>query len=1177
MTGLPTRYPDLPLAEGARERAVAAALTREEPYPLGEGVHAHVERHAAARPDRTAIEDGERSLSYGELADRTRRIAARLAAAGVTGGQIVAVGGRRGADVVCAFLALEVLGAVYLPVDASWPAARVEALLRDSGAVLLLTVGGPADRGELVKGAQAAGVRTTSPAPADTHRTGPTPRPADTRSPAPADTYRTGPTPRPADTRFPAPAGIHRTGPTPPPADTRSPAPADTHRTGPTPPPADTRSPAPADTHRTRPSPPPPDEVRYVLYTSGSTGRPKAAVVEHQGMLNHLWAKVDDLRLTADDRLAQTAPLSFDISIWQMLAPLLVGGRVQIFGDDQAQDGAALLEAVRRSGTTVLETVPTLIRFLLDAQRSAGTRPGALRWMIATGEELPPALARRWHEALPGIALLNAYGPTECSDDVTHAVLGPPGPDVRHLPIGTPVGNAALYVLRAENGRWHACEHGETGELFVGGLVVGRGYLGDPERTALAFFTDPFTDGGGRLYRTGDAVRVRPDGQLEYLGRVDRQVKLGGVRMELAEIEAELGAHPAVAACAVTVRSDGDEGALVARESAHAPAAGHQRLVAYVTTPGQEVTEEALRAHLAERLPAPMVPHTFVVLPRLPLTRNGKTDYRALPAPPRRRRPDTRPFSAPRTEGEAAIAALVAELLGCGPVGRDDSFLALGGDSLQAMRLVARLRETGAAVSLREVLRDGSPAAIAALGARVPPTGDGTGTAHTGDAPRTRPLTPQQAGVYFHWRLDPHSPYYSYQGSLELDGPLDVPRLAAAWRLLLAENPLLLARFAEPDEAQGDEVVHHFPHWDVPLPERPREVTADAYRRLAAEEAARPFDLLSEPALRAGLFRLPDGQHRVLVTMHELLLDGWGATVLFQRLAELYERRPAAPDPERATRYDRYLDHLDRVLAAEETAEAGRYWHRQLAGDLPVLQIAQKPRPAAPTYRGAITEAVLDETLTRRLRETALTASATPFVPLLAAYALTLGYYGDADEVVVGAPMAGRERPETAEVPAFMLAMLPLRLRIDPAATLAAFTALVRDTVYDAYAAADHPFIWTLRQLPAARSSAATPVFQTMLNMLPYPARATTAAGVGFRFVELDTGYTKYDCALYVQPHGPDRLLLQYAYQQELLDEPVAHNVLESTVIALRALTDPRRAEHTAIRSLDLLPGGGPS
>ncbi|MGW2181346.1 amino acid adenylation domain-containing protein [Streptomyces sp. NPDC001732] len=1094
MTGLPERYPVLPLAEGARERARATALTRSEPYELGEGVHSHVERHAARHPSRTAIDDGRGSIGYAGLADRARRTAARLSARGVSPGRIVAVGGRRGIDVVTAFLALELLGAVYLPVDADWPAARVESLLADSGAVLALITGGPADTGELVKGARAAGVPVTAPEPAD--------------------------------------VPYNRTAPVAP------------------------------------------DEIRYVLYTSGSTGRPKAAVVEHRGMLNHLWAKVDDLGLTADDRLAQTAPLGFDISVWQMLAPLLVGGRVQIFDDERARDGALLLEELRGRGTTVLETVPTLIRFLLDAQEGAGTGPGALRWMIATGEELPPALARRWHATLPGVRLLNAYGPTECSDDVTHAVLGPPADDVRHLPIGSPVGNAELHVLREEDGRWQACAHGEAGELFVGGIVVGRGYLGDPVRTAQAFFADPFGDGDGRLYRTGDAVRVLPDGQLEYLGRVDRQVKLGGVRMELAEIEAVLGTHPAIAACAVTVHTPDDAGALVARESAHTPAAAQPpRLVAYVTHRGEEVPQETLRAHLAERLPAPMVPRTFVVLPRIPLTRNGKTDHRALPAPPRRDRPANRPYTPPRGAAETAVADTVAELLGTGRVGRNDRFLELGGDSLLAMRLVAELRRTGAAVSLRDVLRDGSPAALAALGREEPQPADDR-TEPPRDRPRTRPLTPQQAGVYFHWRLDPLSPYYSYQGSLELDGPLDPARLARAWHLLLDENPLLLARFHETDAADGPEVVHHYPHWEVPLPARARDVTADEFRTEAAREAAKPFDLLTEPALRAGLFRLPDGQHRLLVTMHELLLDGWGATVLFQRLAELYEQLPAAPDPERATRYDRYLDHLTDLLATEEVAEAGEYWMRRLAGDLPALRIAQKQRPAAPTYRGGITEAVLDEQLCRRLRDTALAASATTFVPLLAAYALALSYYGDTDEVIVGAPMAGRERPETAEVPAFVLAMLPLRLRIEPNATLGEFTAQVRETVYDAYAAADHPFGWTLRRLPAAtRSSSATPVFQTMLNMLPYPARATTASGVTFRFVELDTGCTKYDCALYVQPHGPDRLLLQYAYQQDLLDAPAARNVLRSALIALRALTDPECAAHTTVRSLDLLPG----
>ncbi|MGW2849999.1 AMP-binding protein, partial [Streptomyces sp. NPDC001274] len=385
MTGIPEHYPRLPLAEGAREEALAAALTRHEPYELGDKVHTYVERFAAQDPGRTAIEDGGTVLGYGRLAELTRCTAAELAAAGIGEGRIVAVGGRRGADVVVAFLALELLGAVYLPVDAAWPAARVESLLTDSGAALLLTTGAPEDHGELVKGARAAGVPTASP--------------------------------RPAGTPYPG-----------------------------------TRPPAP-------------DEVRYVLYTSGSTGRPKAAVVEHRGMLNHLWAKVDDLGLTADDRLAQTAPLSFDISVWQMLAPLLVGGRVQVFADEQAQDGALLLAELRERGTTVLETVPTLMRFLLDAQEGAGTGPGALRWMIATGEELPPALARRWHDTLPGIRLLNAYGPTECSDDVTHAELGPPAPGVRHLPIGSPVGNAELYVLREEDGLWHACARGEAGAL----------------------------------------------------------------------------------------------------------------------------------------------------------------------------------------------------------------------------------------------------------------------------------------------------------------------------------------------------------------------------------------------------------------------------------------------------------------------------------------------------------------------------------------------------------------------------------------------------------------------------------------------------------------------------------------------------------------------------------------
>ncbi|WP_369233942.1 amino acid adenylation domain-containing protein [Streptomyces sp. R21] len=1115
-------YGSLPIAPEERARAARAALHRTEDYDRSGTVLDRVDRHAAARPDDAALVHEGSTVSYRELAAEVQRAAAGLAAAGVRGGGTVAVGGRRGGEVVTAFLALELLGAVYLPVDAAWPAARVEQVLVDSGAVLLVTTGGAQDA---ENGQYATSLRKGAAAADCPHR--------------PYETLLSAGEPA-VDGTVSGPAAPARR----------------------------------AD----------PEEVRYLLYTSGSTGRPKGALIEQQGMLNHLWAKVQDLRLSPDDRVAQTAPLGFDISVWQMLTPLLIGGCVQFFSDEEAQDGAALLDAVLRRGTTVLETVPTLVRFLLDAADTGGSRRGfgALRWMIATGEELPPALARRWLTRHPGIGLLNAYGPTECSDDVTHAELtlghlSVDGKEVAHLPIGGPVGNVSLYVLRRGADGWLACSRGEPGELFVGGVSVGRGYLGDPERTAAAFFADPFADAGGRLYRTGDAVRVLPSGELTYLGRVDRQVKLGGVRMELAEIEAVLTSHPTVAAGAVTVVRAAPQAALVARESAHALApAEPDRLVAYVApAPGASCDRQELLDHLAARLPGPMVPSTVVELSALPLTRNGKIDYAALPAPPRRERPAGLRLDPPVGPAEEGIARIVAELLGLDSVGRRDRFLALGGDSLMAMRLVARLRRLGSRATLREVLLDGSPAALAGYGWQTP-TEAPSASLHTSsfEGERSRPLTPQQAGVYFHWRLDPESPYYSYQGSLLIEGPLDTDRLTRAWGLLLRENPLLLARFTE----QDGKPEHSYPHWEVPLP--PVETWADpaAYRELAFDEAARPFRLTEEPSVRLRLFRMGEFEHRLLVTMHEILIDGWGATVLFQRLAELYGAAAdpeAEPGPEHTARYDRYLDWHEERLAAPETAEAGKYWQSRLSGPLPVLDIARQPRPSRPDYRGGIVEAVLDRRTATALREAAADAGGTPFVHLLAAYALALTYYGDAEEVVIGAPMANREHPEQADVPAFLLSMLPLRITVPADLRLGDFVAMVRDLVLEGFAAAEHPLGWTLRGLAGtARSGAATPVFQTMLNMLAYPSRETASDGVSFRFVELDTRFTKYDCALYAQPHGHGELLLQFAHQLQLLDTGAAEAVLASTLRALHALID---APGTAIRDLNLLPGAEPS
>ncbi|MEU8797699.1 amino acid adenylation domain-containing protein [Spirillospora sp. NPDC048819] len=524
LAGLPAL--DVPEAQvrRARELAVRHGMLREEDVDIADPVITRVERFAAER-DGTAVTDGTRAVSYAGLAAEARRLAALLENEGVEPGTVVGVGGPRSATVIAAFLAIELIGALYVPADESWPAGRVRDVLAQAGASVLVMAD---DAGALAEGAAAAGCRVVRAAAAD------------------------GLAPWAGEPRL----------------NTL-------------------------------------DQPRYVLFTSGSTGRPKGAVVEHRGMVNHLWAKIGDMGLTGADVVAFTAPLGFDISVWQMLCPLLLGGRVDVVDDEVGHDPVAFAQAVDERGITIVELVPTMVRHLLDdltpeprpaggttpetpRQRpghSGGTtpqtprqRPGhsggttpqtpgqrplqGLRWMIATGEELPAELSRRWLEAMPHTRLLNAYGPTECSDDVTHHTVTAGDLRLLRLPIGTPVVNARLYVLREEDdGTWAACDAGETGELFVGGAVVGRGYLGDDERTREAFYRDPFGDSPtGRLYRTGDAVRLLPAGAggedrptLQYLGRVDRQVKIAGVRMELGEIEAVLQRHPSVGAAAVIV------------------------------------------------------------------------------------------------------------------------------------------------------------------------------------------------------------------------------------------------------------------------------------------------------------------------------------------------------------------------------------------------------------------------------------------------------------------------------------------------------------------------------------------------------------------------------------------------------------------------------------------------
>ncbi len=455
-----------------------------------------------------------------------------------------------------------------------------------------------------------------------------------------------------------------------------------------------------------------PDDVAYVIFTSGSTGLPKGAMVHRAGLVNHLLAKVEDLALGAGDTVIHNAPVTFDVSVWQMLAPLVVGGRTRVVQHEVAADPDALAAVVTDDAVTVLEVVPSLLRAALDLWQG-GQAPAlqSLRWLMVTGEALPVDLCRRWFALYPAVPLINAYGPTECSDDVTHAVLSPSTDVATGVPIGRPVRNTTLHVLGDD---LRHVPPGLVGELYVGGAGVGLGYLDDPGKTAAAFVPDPFGASGARMYRTGDHVRWRDDAQLEFVERRDNQVKIRGHRIELGEVEAALLSMPSVRDVAVTAARD---------------AGGTSRLSAHVVAADASVDEHSLvltlRADLAALLPDYMVPTHWAVLEIFPLTTHGKVDRLTLQAgavgeaQTAEVSADSAVSGAVHASADGDCTSTVSllctvfqEILGR-PVGPQDGFFALGGDSIGAIQIVSGARRRGLTLRARDVFEHKTPAALA--------------------------------------------------------------------------------------------------------------------------------------------------------------------------------------------------------------------------------------------------------------------------------------------------------------------------------------------------------------------------------------------------------------------------------------------------------------------------------
>ncbi|WP_425298825.1 amino acid adenylation domain-containing protein, partial [Nocardia farcinica] len=865
-----------------------------------------------------------------------------------------------------------------------------------------------------------------------------------------------------------------------------------------------------------------PDHTAYVIFTSGSTGRPKGVAVPHAAVVNQLRWKISEFELTADDAVLLKTAATFDLSVWEFWSAAACGGRLVIASPDGHRDPAYLTELMAREGVTTLHLVPSMLDALLTA--SGDALPGSLRRVLAIGEALPAASAQR--ALRTGTALFNLYGPTEAAVSITNHLVTEA--DRSTVPIGAPEWNSRVYVL---DGRLRPVPVGVSGELYLAGAQLARGYFGRPELTAERFVANPFTP-GARMYRTGDVVAWNAAGELDYRGRTDFQVKIRGFRIELGEIEAVLQAQPGVAAAAVAAHSDPHTG---------------DRLVGYVVPadPAAEVDTAAIKTALATELPSYMVPSAFVVLDALPLNVNGKLDRKALPEPVF----EPREFRAPTTPVEEIVAEIFTDVLGVERVGADDDFFALGGNSLIATQAAARI---GAALDTEVPVRLLFEAAtVAALAVRVEAqAGAGRRPALT---PRPRPeripLSPAQQRMWLLNGIDGGAAVYNIPAAVRLTGTLSVPALQQAVADVLARHEVLRTVYPAHD-GTAHQVVLPVDHVVPDL--TPRVVPAAALREHIAAELGTGFDVTREVPVRAVLFRVAEdpAEHVLVLVVHHIAADGWSMAPFTRDLMVAYAAREIGEAPSWQPLPVQYADFSlwQRELLGDENDPASpaarqlAYWRTALAGLPDALSLPfDRPRPAIQETAARAVAVHIDARTHRALLELARAQHATLFMVVHTALAVLLARWSRADDIAIGTPVAGRGDAALDDLVGMFVNTLVLRTRVDSATPFTELLARQRDTDLAAYANADVPFEHLVDVLNPVRSTARHPVFQVMLAFQNQARAGLELPGLSVSAMEFESEQTEYDLQLMVadgyDEHGePTGIAGKVVYPTSLFD-----------------------------------------
>ncbi|HYO16989.1 MAG TPA: amino acid adenylation domain-containing protein, partial [Thermoanaerobaculia bacterium] len=864
-----------------------------------------------------------------------------------------------------------------------------------------------------------------------------------------------------------------------------------------------------------------PGGCAYVIYTSGSTGRPKGVAVEHQTLLNLILWHLDEYGLRPDDRTTLVASPAFDASVWEVWPTLAAGASLWIPGAEIRSEPSRLVAWIAGCGITVSFLPTPLAEAVLQETWPDGA---PLRYLMTAGDRL----GRRAPEGFPAV-LVNLYGPTENTVAATAAVVEPHGTGLPS--IGWPIANVEAHVLDRQGA---VLPVGVPGELHLGGGALARGYLDRPALTAAAFIPDPFSGiAGARLYRTGDLVRRRPDGALDFIGRIDHQVKVRGVRIELGEIEAVLLACPGVR-----------QAVALTRQAATGP-----MLVAYVAP--DDLSAAALKADLAAVLPDAMVPTAFVVLSELPLTTNGKVDRAALPDPTI----GVDISETPRTPAEQIVAGIWAELLGAERFGRGDDFFALGGHSLLAARALARVRDAFAVdLPLRAFFEAATPAALAERVDELRAASRGFALPALQPVPRggDLPLSFSQERLWFLEQLAPGSAAYHIPTAVRLRGALSPELLGRSLTEVARRHEALRTSFpasgGRPVQRIAPDLSLAPPRVDLSgLAPEAREREA---RRLTSEEAARPFDLERGPLARAVLLRLDGAEHLLLLTLHHIVADGWSIEVLLRELAALYQ---GSPLPDLPVQYADFSAWQRAWLCGDLLVRQTAWWRERLAGAPAVLELpAEHPRPPVPSGRAGWRPVHVPADLTRGLQALGRQEGSTLFMVVLAGLDALLHRYTGQEDLVVGTPEAGRDALETEGLIGLFVNTLALRVRLTGALPARALLAAVRSTVLDAHDHRHLPFEKLVEELRPERNLSHAPIVQAMLAFQSRTG-AARLPGLTLEPVESEAPAAKFDLMLGLA-ETEDGLAGGLEFSRDLLEPATADRMARHLLVLLRGI-----------------------